>query len=292
MRVIVFGARGQVGGELQRRMPSATTVEALDKEELDICNPTGVLKTVREYSPELIINCAAYTAVDEAESDHDAAFAVNSTGARNIALAARATECRIVHISTDFIFDGEQGRPYRTDDEARPLSVYGRSKLDGEEAVIAVCGESAVIVRTSWVYSAFGSNFVKTMLARMRQRPRLGVVSDQIGCPTWAGSLAGALWELGLKPEISGIVHWTDAGVASWFDFAVAIQEIALDIGLLDTQIPIEPISSKAYPTPAARPSFSVLDTSGSTSRLETPQPHWRAALRQMLEDLAQGQHE
>jgi dTDP-4-dehydrorhamnose reductase len=291
LRVLLLGARGQVGRELQRRIPRGTQLVARDKDELDISDQGAVFETVREQSPELIINAAAYTAVDEAESDRDAAFAVNSTGARNLALAARDTTCRLVHISSDFIFDGKQGRPYRPGDEAHPLSAYGRSKLDGEEAVTSICGSSAVTVRSSWIYSEFGGNFVKTMLSLLQHRTKLGVVSDQIGCPTWAGSLAGALWELTVRPEISGIVHWTDAGVASWFDFAVAIQEIALELGLLESKIPIEPISSEAYPTPAVRPSYSVLDTSEIRDRLTTVQPHWRDALHQMLERMTKEDH-
>jgi dTDP-4-dehydrorhamnose reductase len=266
--VLLLGARGQVGRELQRRIPRGTQLVARDKDELDISDQGAVFETVREQSPELIINAAAYTAVDEAESDRDAAFAVNSTGARNLALAARDTTCRLVHISSDFIFDGKQGRPYRPGDEAHPLSAYGRSKLDGEEAVTSICGSSAVTVRSSWIYSEFGGNFVKTMLSLLQHRTKLGVVSDQIGCP-----------------------HWTDAGVASWFDFAVAIQEIALELGLLESKIPIEPISSEAYPTPAVRPSYSVLDTSEIRDRLTTVQPHWRDALHQMLERMTKEDH-
>jgi dTDP-4-dehydrorhamnose reductase len=291
LRTLLLGSRGQVGRELQRRIPAGTALTAFDKDELDICCAADVLESVRSLSPDLIINAAAYTAVDQAESDRDAAFAVNATGARNIAVAARAEGCRLVHISTDFIFDGKQGHPYESDDEARPLSTYGRSKLDGEEAVGAACGELAITVRTSWIYSRFGGNFVKTMLSLMEQRPRLAVVCDQVGCPTWAGSLAEALWELGGRHEISGIIHWTDAGVASWFDFAVAIQSLALELDLLETRIPIEPILTTAFPTPATRPTFSVLDTSEARRQLETVQPHWRDSLYRMLVDLKEEAH-
>ena len=291
MRVLLLGSRGQVGQELQRRAPSDVALTAVDKDELDICDQNALVERVQQHSTELIINCAAYTAVDEAESDRDAAFAVNSTGARNIALAAASHGCRLIHISTDFVFDGRKAVPYRHDDEARPLSTYGRSKLDGEEAVLEVCGDTGLIVRTSWLYSRFGRNFVKTMLTLMQERPRLAVVCDQIGCPTWAGSLARALWELGPREEISGILHWTDAGVASWYDFAVAIQALALELGLLGTRITIEPILTSAFPTPAIRPPFSVLDTSNAREQLNTVQPHWRDALRQMLEELVEDGH-
>ena len=291
MNVLLLGSRGQVGRELQRRVPVGTLLTALDKDELDICEAAAVLDRVRQLSTDLIINAAAYTDVDQAESDREAAFAVNSTGAHNIALAASSHNCRLIHISTDFVFDGQQSRPYRADDEPRPLSTYGRSKLDGEEAVFSACGESAVTVRTSWLYSRFGGNFVKTMLSLMQERPSLAVVSDQIGCPTWAGSLAEMLWELGNRPEISGMMHWTDAGVASWFDFAVAIQDVALDLGLIRTRIPIESILTSAFPTPAARPPFSVLDTSAERAKMGTAQPHWRDALRLMLEELMEQNH-
>lgn len=290
MRVLLTGAGGQVGRELQRRVPPEATLAALSRDQLDISDERTVLERVRELEPQLIINSAAYTAVDRAESDRDAAFAVNSTGARNVALAAIDSSCRLIHLSTDFVFDGEHDKPYRPDDETHPLSAYGRSKLDGEEAVGSVCQSLAVIVRTSLVYSEFGSNFVKTMLSLMKERPKLGVVSDQIACPTWAGDLADALWELGSRPDITGIIHWTDAGAASRFDVAIEIQRVAIELGLLESKIPIEPISTDAFPTPAVRPSFSVLDTTETRARLTTPQPDWKDALRRMLEGVARAE--
>lgn len=286
MKVIIFGALGQLGRELARRLPADARVDLLDKEELDIGDELALRRTVLARRPDLLINAAAYTAVDEAEANREAAFEVNATGARNVALAARDAASRLIHISTDFIFDGRQGQPYREDAEAHPLSAYGRSKLDGEDAVREVAGDDAVIVRTSWLYSTFGGNFVKTMLSLMRQRPRIGVVSDQVGCPTWTGTLADAVWEIGGREDIAGIVHWTDAGVASWYDLAVAVQELSLEIGLLSKAILVEPIPTDAFPTPAKRPAYSVLDTSESRRMLATAQLHWRTALRHMLEEL------
>ncbi len=292
MRVLLTGAGGQVGRELQHRVPPGTTLTALCRSRLDICDSRAVLELARELAPKLVINSAAYTAVDLAESDRDAAFAVNSTGARNVAVAAREINARLIHLSTDFVFDGAQTKPYRPNDPTRPLSAYGRSKLDGEEAVESVCQGSAVIVRTSLVYSEFGSNFVKTMLALMKERPKLGVVTDQVSSPTWARGLADVIWELGSRPDVTGVIHWTDAGAASRFDVAIEIQKIAIELGLLDSKIPVEPISTGAFPTPAIRPPFSVLDTTETKTLLTTTQLHWKKALRLMLESVAREDHE
>lgn len=287
MRALVTGAGGQVGRELKRRAPTETKLTALCRDQLDISDANAVLECANQLSPQLIVNSAAYTAVDRAESDREAAFAVNATGARNVAVAARQISARLIHLSTDYVFDGAQDRPYRPDDPTHPLSAYGRSKLDGEEAVESVCPGSAVIVRTSLVYSEFGNNFLKTMLSLMKERSKLGVVDDQVSSPTWAGGLADAVWELGSRPDVTGVIHWTDAGAASRFELALEIQRIAFELGLLDSKIPIEPISTDAFPTPAARPPFSVLDTTEARKLLATTQLHWKEALRLMLESIA-----
>ena len=287
MKVLLTGAAGQLGRELSLECPPSVEFTGLARNALDITDRRAVLAAFEKYRPQLVINAAAYTNVDQAELDRDAAFAVNSTGAGNVAAAAAAVGSRLLHLSTDFVFDGAQSRPLRPDDPPRPISVYGHSKRDGEEAVQSLCPRTALIVRSSWIYSRFGSNFVNTMLVLMKERPRLDVVSDQVGTPTWARTLAGALWGLAARPHVTGIRHWADAGVASWYDFAVATQTIALELGLLESAIPIEPISTEAYPTPAARPRFSVLDTTETRKELATQQLHWGKALRLMLEDLA-----
>ncbi|MBP6381367.1 MAG: dTDP-4-dehydrorhamnose reductase [Pseudomonadales bacterium] len=285
MKVLVTGANGQVGWELARRVPAGVTLDATDRTLLDIAaDDAGACVLARR--PDVIINAAAYTAVDRAESEAALAHRVNAQGAGAVARAARELGARLVHVSTDFVFDGSASRPYAPDCTPAPRGAYGASKLAGERRVLEESAGSAVIVRTAWVYSAHGGNFVKTMLRLMRERERVAVVADQVGTPTWAGLLAGALWELALRPDVGGILHWTDLGVASWYDFAVAIQEEALARGLLQRAVPVEPIRTEDYPTPACRPAYSVLDKSATLAALAAPRLHWRAALREMLDDL------
>ncbi|MFT7314555.1 MAG: dTDP-4-dehydrorhamnose reductase, partial [Paraglaciecola sp.] len=201
------------------------------------------------------------------------------------AQACLTHQARLLHISTDFIFDGSKTTPYQTDDEANPLGIYGASKWAGEVAVRAILPE-ALIVRTAWVYSSHGHNFVKTMLRLMGEKPQLGIVYDQIGTPCWAAGLAKWLWAVAHKPAVSGTFHWTDAGIASWYDFAVAIQELAMEKGMLHTAIEIRPIPATAYPTPARRPSLSVLDKTSAEQAGDIVTRHWRAQLSDMLDRL------
>jgi dTDP-4-dehydrorhamnose reductase len=200
----------------------------------------------------------------------------------------RRTGARLVHLSTDFVFDGSSGRPYTPRDRPAPLGVYGRTKLASEQVALGL-GEQAVVVRTAWVYSRHGQNFVRTMLQLMREQDGVGVVSDQVGTPTWARSLAEALWAVAGLPSLHGVLHWTDAGVASWYDFAVAIQEEALAAGLLERAVPVRPLSSREYPTAARRPAYSVLSKGESWAVLGFTPPHWRVNLRLMLQELARG---
>ena len=285
MRVLITGAKGQLGWELQRTVPGETQVTALDHAALDIVNAEAVTETVVQLSPDIIINAAAYTAVDKAEKEPERAFAVNARGAAHVARAAVTKKARVIHISTDFVFDGERSRPYRVNDPAKPLCVYGASKREGEQQVLRIAVGTSLVMRTSWVYSAHGHNFVKTMLRLMRERDRLRIVADQIGTPTWANGLARAIW-LAAAKGLSGVDHWTDAGIASWYDFAVAIQEEALPLRLLDHEIAIEPVRSEDYPTSARRPAYSVLDNTATWQALSMTAPHWREALRRMLRDL------
>ena len=282
MKVLITGATGQLGWELQRSAPSDTTVLAVDVTQLDITDADAVSAMVTIEAPDLIINCAAYTAVDKAEGDSALAYAINQYGAEHLAKAAAANNAKLIHISTDFVFDGRQSSPYKPDAPANPLNVYGASKLEGERAVLA-CLPSAIIVRTSWVYSSHGNNFVKTMLKLMAERDALSVVSDQIGTPTYAYNLAKVIWQLNQQQNVTGIYHYTDSGVASWYDFACAIQEEAIILGLLDRQIPIFPIPASTYPTPATRPSYSVLDKQSLIFSLNIQSIHWRQPLRDML---------
>ncbi len=285
MRALIFGAGGQVGRALAATTPEGTELVALGREQCDIGDRAAVDQAIASAAPDLVVNAAAYTAVDRAESQPDDAARLNAEAPGWIAAAARSADARFVHISTDFVFDGTAGIPYLPDAPTNPQSVYGRTKRDGELAVLAAHPE-ALIVRTAWVYAAQGSNFVRTMLRLMAERERLTVVADQVGTPTYAASLATALWSLA-ETNRGGLHHFTDAGVASWYDFAVAIQEEGLATGLLQRAIEIAPIATSDYPTPARRPSFSVLDKSATWAVLGGPAPHWRVNLRKCLEDMS-----
>ena len=285
MRVLIFGAAGQAGWELQRSSPAEMSIRALTRQDADIARLDAVRAAVQHWQPQWIINAAAYTAVDRAESEAASAYAINRDGAAHIAQAALEAHCQVLHISTDFVFDGQSPSPYAPDASVHPLGVYGASKAAGEEAVRQILGDGALIFRTAWVYSSHGHNFVRTMLKLMAEREELRIVADQIGSPTWAAGLAQAIWRAIGTKDFRGTQHWTDAGIASWYDFAVAIQEEAVACGLLARAIPILPIRSMDYPTPARRPACAVLDKSDSYAQLGTA-PHWRVALRVMLQEL------
>ncbi|WP_250459775.1 dTDP-4-dehydrorhamnose reductase [Microbulbifer litoralis] len=284
MKILITGKNGQLGQELQNRAPKGTELIALDRTQLDISNAEAVMNTIGQYQPDFIVNAAAYTAVDKAEQEVEQAYAINATGAENLALAGREHGTRLIHVSTDFVFDGEHSSPYGVEDSVRPIGVYGESKAAGEAAVRAVLPE-AIIVRTAWVYARHGSNFVNTMLRLMAERDQLGVVADQIGTPTWTGTLADAIYTLASNREARGIYHCTDAGAASWYDFAVAIFEEGKAAGLLpqERQVQINPITTADFPTPASRPAYSVLDKSRLTQELNFELTHWRQSLRQAL---------
>ncbi|PEQ10471.1 dTDP-4-dehydrorhamnose reductase [Novosphingobium sp. PC22D] len=280
MKVLVTGAQGQLGRALVARAPADWTVEGLARDDLDLTDIAAVQARIHRDRPDLLVNAAAYTAVDKAETEEALALAINATAVGAMAEALSETGGRLVHVSTDFVFDGSSPRAYRPGDRRNPISAYGRTKAAGEDAA----GPEALIVRTAWVYAAGGANFVRTMLRLMREREELRVVADQIGAPTWAPGLASVLFGLAAKGA-SGIYHHSDAGVASWYDFAVAIQEEAMTAGLLDRPIPIVPIATRDYPTPAARPAFSLLDSSATSDLLGVRPAHWRANLRTMLQE-------
>jgi dTDP-4-dehydrorhamnose reductase len=289
VKVIVTGAGGQVGRALLKSSAANTTVIGLARSELDIGDGQAVMDVVRAERPDLIISAGAYTAVDRAESEPQLADRANSTGPRNLALAARDTGARLLHISTDFVFDGASSRPYRTDAATNPQSVYGRTKRGGEEAVLQVLPEHSSVLRTAWVYAAEGSNFVRTMLRVMGSSGRVRVVADQVGTPTSASSLAAVIWAMADRPDLTGIYHWTDLGVASWYDFAVAIAEESATIGLLRAAVRVDPIATQDYPTPAKRPSYSVLDKTDLLATLTVAARHWRVNLRTVLQEISHG---
>lgn len=283
MKVLITGAYGQLGKELAETKPDNVDITLAGRDTLDIGDVDAVSEFVDKIGPDIIINAAAYTAVDKAESDQDNAYRINETGSVNLALACKRLGARFLHVSTDFVFDGKQGVAYTPGFPTQPIGVYGASKLAGENAIVAIAPEAYVIVRTAWVYSKHNNNFMKTMLRLMRERESLDVVCDQVGTPTSARGLALMLWAVTAKPEMKGIYHWTDAGVASWYDFALAIHEEALTLGLLEKAISVRPIKAEDYPTPAKRPAFSVLDKSSTWQALGTSGVHWRVALRDVL---------
>ncbi len=290
MRAIVTGAGGQLGRELVRSAPPEVELHALSRRELDLADPRGVERTIAELAPDLVVNAAAYTAVDRAEAEPERAFEVNADGVGRLAAAATRRGARLLHVSTDFVFGGERPVPFAPEDEPAPRSVYGDSKRRGEVLALEATEGAALVVRTSWLYSRFGRNFVKTMLALMGDRPRVEVVEDQVGSPTWARGAAEALWRAAARPALRGVLHWSDAGVASWYDFAVAIQEEAAALGLLRRPVEVHPIRSEDFPTAARRPRYSVLDCRSSRAALGLEPRHWRHGLRAMLAELREAE--
>jgi dTDP-4-dehydrorhamnose reductase len=287
MKVLIAGAQGQVGCALLRSVPAQLNVTALSRAELDIGDAQSVMSSIQAHRPDLIINAGAYTAVDKAESEPELAERANTAGPRNLAVAAREAGARLLHLSTDFVFDGMASTPYGTDAPTNPQSTYGRTKRGGEEAVRQILPDTSVVLRTAWVYAAQGNNFVRTMLRLMAAKGAVRVVADQIGTPTAAHSVAEVIWALAGRPDVSGLYHWTDAGVASWYDFAVAIAEESAVIGLLPAGVRVDAIATEEYPTPAKRPRYSVLDKRALLAKLSVPARHWRSNLRTVLKEIS-----
>ncbi len=285
MRILVTGSTGQLGFEVLRLFSqSGHEVIAPVRQELDFLNPKQVAEGVRRFQADWVINCAAYTQVDRAESEVEQAFVINRDSAARLAGAVANYGGKVLHVSTDFVFDGKQSRPYREEDEAHPLGVYGRSKWEGEQAVRTALPE-ATILRTAWVYGVHGHNFVKTILRVAREGKPLRVVNDQLGTPTWARDIAGVIRTL-VQNRARGTYHYTNAGSTSWHGFATAIIAGASETGFALKTTTVEDIPTSGYPTPARRPAYSVLDTLKIQSLLTTPIPHWRDSLNKMLKEL------
>jgi len=279
MRVLITGAYGQLGGALQRTAPSHADINAIDSDDVDLSDLAMLRARLAVEAPDIIINAAAYTAVDKAESEEAIARAINSEAVGVMAKTMAETGGKLVHVSTDFVFDGQSSRAYMPGDRRGPLSVYGRTKAEGEDHL----GDSDLLVRTAWVYEAGGQNFVRTMIRLMNERDELGIVSDQIGAPTWATGLARTIWAL-IEQQAAGTFHHCDAGQASWYDFALEIAEQAHALGLI-AQVPtIKPIKTIDYPTPARRPAYSLLDCTTTRELLGDEAVDWRVNLRLMLE--------
>lgn len=285
MKCLVIGSGGQLGRVLQVSAPAGIDIVAPPEADCDLTNPGHLNRWVEEVRPDIIFNAAAYTNVDGAEQNPAAAELINATCVGRLAEIAARAGARLVHVSTDFVFDGEASRPYTPDDLPNPLGVYGRTKLDGERA-IAATGADALIVRTAWVYAEWGRNFVLTMLRLLSERDEVKVVADQFGSPTYVRDLADCLWRLAPRAD-AGVYHFTNEGSGSWYDFAVAIREEALVAGILSKAGAVLPIATHEYPTPATRPRFSVLDKSKTRAVIGGNGRHWRCALREMLERLA-----
>jgi dTDP-4-dehydrorhamnose reductase len=289
--ILLIGSNGQVGKELQQTLSSYGDIISVARPTVDLAQPDTLRNFIRSKQPQVIINAAAYTAVDKAESEPELATAINATAPLIIAQESQRLGAFLIHISTDYVFDGNGYRPYQETDTTNPLSVYGKTKLAGEEAIRETCAHH-LILRTAWVYGTFGkSNFVKTMLRLGAERQELRVVADQIGSPTWAQDIATVIAQMipQLTPEISGTYHYTNSGVASWYDFAVAIFEEAQQLGFPLKVERIVPITTAEYPTPACRPAYSVLACRKISTIIETYPPHWRQRLIQMLTELGIG---
>lgn len=296
MKVLLTGACGQLGQELRRQRPAGVELIACSRsgeqglEALDLADSRACQAAVQRHRPDWVINSGAYTAVDRAESEPALAHAVNAAAPRALAEALQLTGGRLLQLSTDFVFNGQQGSPYRPEQPRDPLGVYGASKAAGEEAVEAVLGPHGrgVVLRTSWVMGPVGRNFALTMLRLHRERApveqTLAVVADQVGGPTSTHTLAAACWRLLARGISAPVLHWCDAGAASWYDVAVAVGELGSGLGLLERSAAVLPITTEAYPTPARRPGYSLLDCSGSRELLGLEPIHWRQALRQLLE--------
>lgn len=287
-KIVVTGANGQLGSEIKLLSSSFPQYEFLfvSRGQLAIDDEKAVNDLLAIHTPSWLVNCAAYTAVDKAETEKELAFRINGYATGVLAAACKAIDCRFIHISTDYVFDGNGTFPYKEDDPVDPLGVYGASKLEGEKLAMEK-DPGSIIIRTSWVYSEFGKNFVKTMLKLMSERESLNVVSDQVGSPTYAADLASAILQIiqylqvnSYPPDTAGIYHYANTGVISWYDFAVAIKEIS------GSKCAINPIPSSQYPTPAKRPSYSVFDTRKIQNVFGIELREWKDSLHECISRL------
>ena len=291
MKVLLTGREGQLGTALQASLPEGVILIATGRSELDLADHAACRQAVRDHRPDWVLNAGAYTAVDRAESEADQAMAINAGAPQAFAEALRDTGGRLLQVSTDFVFNGAQGSPYQPDQALDPLGVYGATKAAGETAALALPG--ARVLRTSWVYGPVGKNFCLTMLRLHAMKAAagepLGVVADQVGCPTATHTLAAACWRaIGIGTDADGprTLHWSDAGASSWYDFAVAIGELGVAAGLLERAAEVSPLTTADYPTPAQRPSYSLLDCTASRQSLAMDPIHWRASLAQVLAEV------
>lgn len=284
-KILLIGSNGQVGTELQQALHNYPELIAVSRPRIDLYQPEKLKELITEIQPDVVINAAAYTAVDRAESEADLAELGNAIAPQNIAQACAEIDAYLIHLSTDYVFDGTSSQPYLETAPTQPLSTYGSTKLAGEVAIQTYCPKH-LILRTAWVYGSYGkTNFVKTMLRLGKEREVVKVVYDQIGSPTWAGDLAAAINQLipQLNPQMAGIYHYTNSGVCSWYDFAIAIFAEAKLLGFPLQIKEVLPITTSEYPTPAHRPSYSVLSSTKIRPYLGNHPPYWRDSLTKML---------
>ncbi|EPJ9743952.1 TPA: dTDP-4-dehydrorhamnose reductase [Klebsiella oxytoca] len=284
MKVMLVGGNGQLGLCFRKIFPEEWVIHVTDSDSLDITAKDKVLETVSSFMPNVIVNAAAYTAVDKAETDCELAFKVNVIGPENLAYAAKINNCRLVHISTDYVFDGKAVSPYLETSTTNPLGVYGKTKLDGELAVLNILPD-AIIIRTAWVFSEFGNNFLKTMLRLGLERESLSIVGDQRGCPTYAGDIAGTILDLIKLNAKGGIYHFCGDSEVSWFEFASFILSEAKRMGNIAKIPQLISIATSAYPTPAQRPAYSTLNTA-KIQKLGIKPSNWKLAVTNVLETL------
>lgn len=296
-KLLLTGANGQLGSTFTQHWAAGSLVDrfdlvTVDVDELDLCKQQDVHSYLDSTQPGVIVNAAAYTAVDGAESERDLAFEINAQAVAYLASWCAEHGRILVQLSTDFVFDGTATEPYSPEAPTAPLSVYGTSKQAGEMQVQSLLGDRGIIVRTSWLYSEYGNNFVKTMLRLMREKDELGIVGDQIGSPTSTHSLVRFLYALLSSQVQPNICHWTDGGSVSWFEFAQAIQEAGLHCGLLQDKIPLNQLTTAEYPTAAARPAYSVLDCNSSMTAVQISPTDWREELNKVVLAISRAQQE
>jgi len=291
VKVLLTGSAGQLGQALIASVPQGVELIATTRRDLDLADDKACRDAVRSHRPDWVLNAGAYTAVDQAESQPELAHAVNALAPQAFAESLRSEGGHLFQISTDFVFNGSQGFPYQPDQERNPLGVYGYTKAAGEAAVQEFLGdeERSFILRTSWVISPVGKNFVRTMLRLHREKTQFGVVADQVGCTSSTLNLAQACWramELAGQKSLPTVMHWSDAGAASWYDVAVSVGRMGLELGLLDSAAAVQPIVTSAYPTKAQRPTYSLLDCASTREALDLEAEHWQQALWNVLKRL------
>ena len=291
MKILLFGKDGQLGRAFMSHMTHHAQYQLVcfGRKEADFSTPACLEKIIFSERPDVIVNTAAYTKVDVAEDSYDEAYTVNALAVQVIAAAAAKIKACLIHISTDYVFSGTKPSPYLVGDTTEPVNAYGRSKREGERYIETQENLNAVILRTAWVYSRYDRNFLSTMLRLAQTQDIVRVVTDQIGTPTSVSSLCDAIVSFIERPALTGLYHWTDAGVASWYDFAVAIMEEAFLLGLIPRKVVVQPIGSEAYPTKAKRPFFCVLDKKTTYQTLEKTADHWRESLRKEMSYLTAG---